>query len=351
MTISHEKALARTIVLLLAGDDSVRAEDVVNPCLWHLAKANQLLLAVGDMVESRFDKQPFPAPYFERYQKLKRLNAHTQTLMAELLPAFSDADLPILTIKSFLPFPFADSNVDVVTLLPNRAQSYVDLLQKRGFEHWFNLADWREPRKKMYGRPDWKTTDEPFPTVHLHRAISWNGVDYLDLTAVAKRQQTRQIGNLPIPIPAPEDELLIMAAHAFFENKFITLHELIYLEKLIQNVADWNIIFATANQYNWRSALTLFLSIAVALAKEVGLSIEIPHSLSPTSDLKVQLPFVLPVSQTYAVSWQKLGQDLQAGQWRQFPRQLFTYSFVDAAWMYRKVWRKQRRKKQAMASC
>ncbi|MCP5095250.1 MAG: hypothetical protein GY943_06840, partial [Chloroflexi bacterium] len=66
-------------------------------------------------------------------------------------------------------------------------------------------------------------------------------------------------------------------------------------------------------------------------------------TVEPIPDLSVRFPYLLPVRQTFLYSWRKLQQDLLEGHIRQLPRQLFSYSFVDAVWMYRKAWRKQRK--------
>ncbi|MCA9926728.1 MAG: hypothetical protein KC421_30380, partial [Anaerolineales bacterium] len=184
--------------------------------------------------------------------------------------------------------------------------------------------------------------NEPFPKVHLHRALSWNGVDYLDLSAAAAHAQKWRHGGVEIPIPAAEDELLIMAAHAFFENKFITLHELFYLTFITPQITDWPGVTAKAAHYFWEPAFSQFIAAAAVLAESVGLSLSLPSSVRAVPNLQVRLPYLLPLPQTFAYSWQKMWQGVKAGHWRGLPRQLFTYSLVDGAWMYRKAWRKQR---------
>ena len=160
---------------------------------------------------------------------------------------------------------------------------------------------------------------------------------------VVYRSQKWSQEGVEVPIPSPGDEILIMAAHAFFENKFISLHELYYLTYLTPQITNWEELITMAAQYHWGDAFCQFVSIAATLADVVGLSLSIPASFQQAQSLKVRLPYMLPVSQTFAYSWQKLVQDFAAGQLRQIPRQLFTYSFVDAVWMYRKARRKQRK--------
>jgi hypothetical protein len=308
----------------------------------HLAKANDLLLAVGNALKLTQEGGLFPSIYEVSYQRAKSLEESTHQLISEVLAACERAGLALLTIKSFLPFSYADSNIDLVAVETAQIGAYRNVLHELGYKRWFSLADLREPYKRMYRASD-RGKNQTYPMLHLHRAISWNGVEYVNLATVWRRHRLMDVGAIQVPVPSFEDEVLIMAAHAIFENKYITLKELVYLQWLAEHQLDWGYVVRSAESLFWREALDIFLSTALVLAKALNLVIKVEIDLpSPQSAPRLFLPYLLPVRQTFAVSWEKLRRDLASGRWRTLPRQLFSYFFVDVVWMYRKARRKCR---------
>jgi hypothetical protein len=306
--------------------------------LMALAKANNLLLAAGDALHSSLE---IPPPFQERLQQSKALEANTVPLLAPFLAHATQKGMAVLTIKSFLPFPYADSNIDLVAVEPTGMEIGRALLADLGFVRHRNLADLREPKKEMYYHRQHGRHNRTFPKLHLHGSISWNGVIYLEPRQVWERHQTTLVDGLTIPIPSPEDELLIMAAHAMFENKYITLHELIYLRWLTSQALDWDYITDTAQARFWLDALLFFLASAANLAQTVDLPITVNIKLPPTQlALPVSLPYMLPLRHTTSMALRKLWLDVTHGRLRELPRQLITYSVVDCLWMYRKARRK-----------
>lgn len=312
-----------------------------------LAKANALLLAAGDALKRMDSNQLLPDDYEARYQQAKSLEKNTHQLIQEVLIAFRQSNLLLLTIKSFLPFSYIDNNIDLVAVETDKVGHYRRVLGELGFKHWFSLADFREPNKKIYYSPNQEKEKKVHPMLHLHQAISWNGLDYLDLSTVWHRHRLIKVDQVQVPVPSFEDAILIMAAHAIFENKYISLHELIYLQWLTSHSLDWNYIVESSKLFFWQKALMIFLATAVNLGQASGLVIKVEIDLpSLSSKPQIPLPYLLPMRQTFAVSWEKLGRDLASGHWRSLPRQFFSYSFVDGIWMYRKA----RRKRRAIAS-
>lgn len=336
----HE-AVIRDLVGLLTGRLAAASVDLERPCLWHVAKENDLLLALGDAVAAT-RLEAMPPAYQPRYQLLQARRRNTADLMAELLPAFQKAGLPVLTMKSFLPFAYVDSNVDLFAVQSERWQAYIQRLHALGFVRWRSLADWREPRKKIYRRYAAADKERRHPYVHLHQAVSWNGVVYLDLEAVAARQRQLIWQGVAVPAPAAADELLIMAAHAYFENKFISLHELLYFYYLCQEEVDWTAVSAAAARYHWEHAWLYFLERMTAWAARAGLPLPEALSGSAQRSVTLRMPCLLPPMHTFAVSWRKLGMDVGNGRLRELPRQLLSYTVVDGLWMYRKAWRKRK---------
>lgn len=331
------------LVSLLARQRKPVPMDVSIKKVLHLAKANDLLLAVGDELKLVNGGGLFPSDYKARYQRAKSLEENTHRLISQVLVAFERAGLPLLTIKSFLPFPYADNNIDLVAVEIASIGAYRNVLDKLGFKHWSSLADLREPYKRNYHAPEREKENEAYPMLHLHQAISWNGIEYADLSTIWRRHRLMDVGGTQVPVPSFEDAVLIMAAHAIFENKYVMLKELVHLQWLTAHRLDWGYIVQSAESLFWKEALFAFLSTASALADLLNLVVKIELDLPPVQGAPhLPLPYLFPIRQTFAVSWSKLGQDLGSGHWRALPRQLFSYFFVDSVWMYRKAWRKRR---------
>jgi len=229
-----------------------------------------------------------------------------------------------------------DTNLDLVTVYPDQWADYVNYLHSLEYQQFRNLADLREPMKVTFFKPDVSLK------IHLHKAVSWNGLVYLPLDLVWQRKRVINIGEYPVSIPSVEDEMLIMAAHACFENKYISLHEILYWHYLVSLDLDWDHMKETAVTYNWHQGFLVFQSVINELAGLLGMNVTLPINLPSVSlTEKVWFPYIMPIKQTCSVTAAKLKKDVQAKQWRQLPRELFSYTLVDSVWMYRKAHRKR----------
>ncbi|MCB8965966.1 MAG: nucleotidyltransferase family protein [Ardenticatenaceae bacterium] len=304
------------------------------PAVWPLAKANHLLLAVW---RGQGCPEDLDAAWTEQVNKAAQFEAETAVAVQEIIPQFTAVDLPLFAIKSFLPFPYADSNLDIVTAKPERQAEYKALLRELGYRPFRNLADLREPMKQTYQK------DGVRLRLHLHTAVSWNGVVYLPLGQVWQRRRLWPTADQSVWIPSAEDELLIMAAHAWFENKLVSLHEILYWRELVQTDLDWAYLTKTAQEAGWSKGFMQFMGIVSQLASLLGIPTTIPLPLPtvPLSD-SIWLPYVFPVRQNWPVTSQKMAADWRRGEWHKLPRQLFSYLLVDHFWMYRKAYRKWR---------
>ncbi len=306
----------------------------VAPEAWMLAEANCLLLALW---RSQGDQIPSDNAWNQRIFSLIRMETETADAVREIIPLFAAAGLPLLAIKSFLPFPYVDSNLDLVTGKPDHLPDYLALLQKLGYRRYRTLADLREPMKQTHAAPGVSLR------LHLHTAISWNGVVYLPFMQVWERKCSWTSEGGPIWIPSAEDELLIMAAHALFENKIVSLHEVLYWYKLVTTDLDWAYIIKTAQHYGWKRGFLQFMATTNQLANLLSIPVTLPLSL-PSVPLcaPIWLPYIFPLSHNWHVTSHKLATDIRQGLWWGVPRRLFSYLLVDHFWMYRKAYRKRR---------
>lgn len=305
---------------------------------YHLAKSNHVLFALTK-VSPVFEN--LPESCHQELMILNRLRIETEDVVQKILPKFSAKHLPFLAIKSFLPFPYVDTNLDLVTARPIDKSKYIAELKSLGYNRKWNLADLREPMKETY------QSANRILTLHIHTAISWNGVIYLPLSQIWERRRLFEMVGGSVWIPSPEDELLIMAAHALFENKTVSMHELVYSWHLISSGLDWEYICKVVMEWGWHYGFVRFMCVINDLSALLGNPLELrlplpPFRLAP----KVWLPYVIPFAQSLGITVRKLGWDLKNDKWRRLPRQLLSYTLVDGVWMYRKAYRKQREVKE-----
>lgn len=310
---------------------------ITTPCdhrIINLAKLNNLLLAIGPYQD---DLSNLKSPWEGHLALLKQYEQETYYIVKEVMPCFNEAGLPLMTIKSFLPFPYVDSNLDLLSGLPDHIPDYISLLTQLGYKRSRNLADLREPMKMMYKKVDVRLC------LHLHSAVSWNGIIYLPFEQVWKRRYLLKIKGGKVWIPSAEDELLIMAAHALFENKMVSLHEVLYWYSLVTAGLDWSYIMGIAKRYSWYQGMLHFMAIMNQLVELLDLSVKLPFSI-PASSLSapIYFPYIFPISLNLKITCHKFFTDISKGIVRDIPRSLFSYILVDHFWMYRKAFRKKR---------
>lgn len=224
----------------------------------------------------------------------------------QLLKTAGIVTLPIKTYED-------DEDIDLVLINPLQRPEAVALLQQNGYVLHNNLSKIRETDKDFYQK-----TGEPF-VIHLHRAISWNTVPYLNTSTVFSRSAATQ----SYPRISPEDEFLIIVAHSIFENKYITPIEWKRYRDLERQSLDWEYINASVRRYHWHKALSVFLTKARQQSRRFSLS------------------------ELNSATWHKFLLDVVTFRWRHVPRMLVTYSFVDNVWCYRTMRRKWQKEQHA----
>ncbi len=102
-----------------------------------------------------------------------------------------------------------------------------------------------------------KVIDGKIVALHIHRRISWNGIEYLDFKEILKRRVKYQ----RIYHPSKEDEFMIIMAHALFENNKIPLIDLLILKDLLTQKLDYNYIKMQTKRFGWYPAFMSFQKI------------------------------------------------------------------------------------------
>jgi len=277
------------------------------------------------------------------------------TVTHDLITLCEHYGLHLIPMKTFLQYPYVDDDLDIILVENDNVAKCRDLLEKNEYRYLKSRSSLREPKKRFYFA---KGVDNSGLRIHLHWAVSWNGVDYLDIKKVFERRRQIRVGGHNIPIPSVEDEILIMAAHAVHENRYILLGEMIQLGKLTRHGnIDWDYIIATARDYNWSAGLYLFLALSSIIMHKFDRENPVPPEVLsklvqnggvlsflerslPTGDdhkKNIHFPIVMPLFLTSFTFFNKFLLDLKIKQKsaRELGRELLAYTAVDWAVFWR----------------
>jgi thymidylate kinase len=174
----------------------------------------------------------------------------------ELVEAMTESGVDIIFIKSFNEFPLDSHNFDILVKEQDLAVAK-QVLENLGFKELIQI---REPSKWFYR----KVKNNMVVSVHLHIRIAWEGVEFVDSRDVWDKHREIVIEALRTHFPSPEHQLLITAAHAFFENQCLKLCDLLCMVEALRSdkEIDWNYIADWCIQNNWLKAFYAFLKLA-----------------------------------------------------------------------------------------
>lgn len=123
------------------------------------------------------------------------------------------------------------------------------------------------------------------PAVHLHRELGWFGVPVVDTQSVLAR--ARSAPWLPaVEVPAPEEALRLLLAHASFQNLSLDLHDLVRVRRLLDH-ADLGAAEKAARAEGWDRAFrrVLALSSRAIVGLDAGGRCRLPLFLPPLPSL------------------------------------------------------------------
>ncbi|HLE02799.1 MAG TPA: nucleotidyltransferase family protein, partial [Dehalococcoidia bacterium] len=155
---------------------------------------------------------------------------------------------PVL-IKAGPGFPYTSDNLDVL-VRPEEEEKARLVLTKLGY---IELKMVEEPQKFLFARVRGGKIDSKF---HLHTRVGW-GVGFMDEAALWQR--VRLHGS--ILVPSPEDIVLITLAHSFYENKKLTLADLMKVRRSAQGELDFDYMDRVAHSRGWGEGLHFCLLI------------------------------------------------------------------------------------------
>jgi thymidylate kinase len=178
----------------------------------------------------------------------------------ELVKAMTENGIDIMFIKSVNDFPLDSHNFDI--LLKEKDLDFArQIVENLGYRELAQAreVDGREPFKWFYR----KVEDNRIVSVHLHVKIAWAGVEILNSNEIWNKHRRVMIGSLWICFPSLEHQLIITAAHAFFENQGFKLCDLLCMVDAIwNNRVEWDSIAELVIKDNWFQAFYSIVKLA-----------------------------------------------------------------------------------------
>jgi len=271
------------------------------------------------------------------------LYRNTLEVNKDIDSAFQDKDLKYFAMKTFRSYPYADGDIDTVIVERDRLHDYVEALETIGYLPKFNRSSLREPAKSFFVKRKADNTIS-LPKVHLHRLVSWNGIEFLDANGIWLRLRTINIMDSNVKVPSVEDEILIMSAHTMYENGYVTIGELIHIKNLLSgtDTIDVEYMDRTSRQYRWGRSLRLYLSYIDfyyklytgegLLPKHLKQALHI-SSISEGSGADSLFPFFLPMHALLGAYRVKIMKELSCFNMSRIPRHIF--SLLVVVWLFR----------------
>lgn len=128
--------------------------------------------------------------------------AHLDAL-ADLAPAFDELGAEWCLIK----WPDDDrDHGDLDVLVADDGKAVELAAVRQGFRYDYD----RDPYRRKYVRGDVE--------LDIHLEAAWVGVRYLPARWVVETADSREVGGVAVPVPSPEADLLIWAAHDMRSN-------------------------------------------------------------------------------------------------------------------------------------
>lgn len=238
--------------------------------------------------------------------------------------------IPYYTMKSFLNYPFIDDDIDFI-ITKNGYKTYVRELKEMGFIHRSDLADVREPMKRMFRHKDIGIIP------HVHSEVSWNGIITCDKDDVFKYAEWREIGGEKFRVPSATDELLIAIGHFLFENYYFKIGEFIYNKELLNSEIDYDRIEKISKEYGYSKGVNLFFEYLKGISDAYQMDLNIPVkyvSKVPFIKKEKVFPYYVPYQKLIPVYYENFLMGAKKLQIINLFRKVFTYTLVGYLWKY-----------------
>ncbi len=165
-------------------------------------------------------------------------------------------------------FPYTSDNFDILVRPADCDGARKDLLDLGYVE----LRNVEEPQKWLFRL--FAGGDSP-SAIHLHTRVGW-GQGFMIEPEIWRRRRISEDDRWTW-VPGTEDSLLINIAHAVFENKELTLHDLMKVRYAVELGVDWEYIYFVAVQRGWVNGLNVGLATLARLEEQLFESVSVPR--------------------------------------------------------------------------
>lgn len=200
--------------------------------------------------------------------------AQKRALLDEYLQierSLQSAGIAPVLFKSPRGLPYRSSNLDLL-VRPSEMSRAADLLEQAGH---IRLPHYREEHKLLYRR---FRGGRSVICVHLHDAVSWGRVMFLEGDGVIERSRPSPDGEGRIASPA--DLILTTLAHSLYETDQIRLADL----RAIRGASadpdlDWKVALARVRERGWSVGFSSILLIVESLERTLYGASQLPAEI------------------------------------------------------------------------
>lgn len=239
--------------------------------------------------------------------------------LAELAEVLRHHDIDFCVIK-FPEIPKPMGDIDI--LIPDQ-EGVNEAFRDAGYL----LEDETTPHRRDFV----KIFEEKKIVIDIHTAVAWSRVKYVPSGAVFKEHVDRTVTvgeySVSVPVPCPEHDLLITAAHALFDNNAVNLFEVLYgVHLMTKSDFDRSAASSLAASQNWRDALHYYFCLLDRTQQAIRGDAVV--------SVVAEFPVVLPLGRVLRFRANKLSRDLDDGSRRAaaietlgYAQDLFFYIF------------------------
>lgn len=238
-----------------------RQEAIDSNILLTVLKRNKVSLIYLD--QGLFDGHSdfFKTPAFNKQFESETAECHKlREEWAKVQDEFTKADIESILIKSVGYFPYKSSNLDVLVKQSKRDKAE-SILKQMGYIQLHNVE---EPFKTLFRKFKGLTS---ISVIHLHNKVAWMNPFHDEELLWARYRKSNKDDLLYIP--SPEDSILILTAHWFYEDKEINLSDILKVTTCLKNDLDWRYLTAVAKKFGWLNGLYFGLLVQAFIEKHL----------------------------------------------------------------------------------
>ncbi|KXB02945.1 hypothetical protein AKJ47_03085 [candidate division MSBL1 archaeon SCGC-AAA261G05] len=186
--------------------ESIRGEEIRG--YLNLAKRNKVpLLFLRSLSEAVYDVKEFIPTYEKWHEKALELVSFASEL-------FREEEINYTFFKTFKPFPFTPSDVDVLLSSKENLDSAIERLEKE---------DLRPLDLNTYGSTLYSPSHDMNVDLTTQRDVS--GLVYLNKKYVFKETMEKKVRGSKVRVPKPHANLAIASAHALYKEQMFMLSD------------------------------------------------------------------------------------------------------------------------------